>query len=309
MKNYISIFFLSVLLTFLGVMTSLLSHPFLHFFSFWVISFTILLFFQKKYFSKLITNEKNSTPKDLVVISPPMNYPENLTEEMENYRKEYIGNISHEMKTPLFLIQSYLETIKTTDIEPNTQSRYLDRISLSTERLINMVKDLDFIHKFESGEITLHYSTFDINQLITQVFELLEIKSKNNNTKLFFSAQSKPIIVNADKEKITQVLINLIINAINYSNREEAKIFVNTYSLENKVFVEVKDNGVGIKPKDISRIFERFYRVEPSRNRKEGGSGIGLSVVKHIIEAHKQNISVESEYLNGTKFSFTLEKG
>ncbi|HCN12102.1 MAG TPA: two-component sensor histidine kinase [Chryseobacterium sp.] len=229
--------------------------------------------------------------------------------EMETYRKEYIGNVSHEMKTPLFSIQGYVETLMDGGVENIAiRDKYLERIDKSVERLLNIVKDLDMINQFESGEITLNISKFDINNLIREIIDLLDLEAQKKNSKVVLQSSSPQIFVNADKQKISQVLINLISNAIHYANRELAKITVKTSVVKNKILVEVEDNGMGIKPEALPRIFERFYRVESSRNRNDGGSGLGLAIVKHIMEAHKENISVESVYLEGTKFSFMLEK-
>ena len=229
--------------------------------------------------------------------------------EMETYRKEYIGNVSHEMKTPLFSSQGYVETLMYGGVENIAiRDKYLERIDKSVERLLNIVKDLDMINQFESGEITLNISKFDLNNLIREIIDLLDLEAQKKNSKVVLQSSSPQIFVNADKQKISQVLINLISNAIHYANRELAKITVKTSVVKNKILVEVEDNGMGIKPEALPRIFERFYRVDSSRNRNDGGSGLGLAIVKHIMEAHKENISVESVYLEGTKFSFMLEK-
>ena len=229
--------------------------------------------------------------------------------EMETYRKEYIGNVSHEMKTPLFSIQGYVETLMDGGVENLAiRDKYLDRIDKSVERLVNIVKDLDMINQFESGEIKLNVTRFDLNILIREIIDLLDLEIQRRNFKVVLQTSSSQIFVNADKQKISQVLINLLSNAIHYANREDAKILVRTTTLKNKVLVQVEDNGMGIKPEALPRIFERFYRVEASRNRKDGGSGLGLAIVKHILEAHNENITVESTYLEGTTFSFMLEK-
>lgn len=229
--------------------------------------------------------------------------------EMETYRKEYIGNVSHEMKTPLFSIQGYVETLMDGGIENLAiRDKYLERIDKSVERLLNIVQDLDMINQFESGEITLNVSRFDVNNLIKEIIDLLDLEAQRKNAKVSLQSAAPQVFVNADKQKISQVLINLVSNAIHYANREQARIIVRTSVLKNKVMIEVEDNGMGIKPEALPRIFERFYRVESSRNRNDGGSGLGLAIVKHIMEAHSENISVESTYLEGTKFQFMLEK-
>jgi signal transduction histidine kinase len=228
--------------------------------------------------------------------------------EMEIYRKEYVGNVSHELKTPLFSIQGYVETLLDGGVENlNIRDKYLERIDKSVERLLAIVQDLDMINQYESGEITLNISRFDINLVIKEIQDLLEIAAQKKQSKIILQNSQFSIFVKADKQKISQVLINLISNAIYYSNREKAQIIIKTSVLKNKVLIEVSDNGMGIKPELLPRIFERFYRVESSRNRKNGGSGLGLAIVKHILEAHKENIHVESQYLEGTKFSFLLD--
>lgn len=232
-----------------------------------------------------------------------------MMKQMENYRKEYIGNVSHELKTPLFSIQGYIETLRDGAVDNlNIRDKYLERIGSSVERLINIVEDLDMINRLEAGEINLHLKKFDINLLVKEVFGLLEYEAQKKSATLTLETSAPSIFVNADPQKISQVLINLVANAIHYSNRQEAKITVNTHIVKNKVYIEVADNGIGIKPEVLPRIFERFYRNDFSRNRKDGGSGLGLAIVKHILEAHGESISVKSEYLEGTQFSFLLEK-
>ena len=232
-----------------------------------------------------------------------------MMKEMEDYRKEYIGNVSHELKTPLFSIQGYVETLKDGAVENlNIRDKYLERIGNSVERLLNIVTDLDQISKYEAAEISINYSVFDINALTKEIFDLLEIEAHKKSAKLVLLTSQTVIMVRADKQKISQVLTNLISNAIHYSNREEALIKVITKTEQEKVKIIVQDNGMGIKPEVLPRIFERFYRVETSRNRKDGGSGLGLAIVKHILEAHHQSITVESKYLEGTLFTFYLEK-
>lgn len=232
-----------------------------------------------------------------------------MMKEMESYRKEYIGNVSHELKTPLFSIQGYVETLVDGGVDNLTiRDKYLERIGISVERLIAIVNDLDMINRLEAGEINLTVSKFDVNILIKEIFDLLDLEAEKNNTVLQLQTLHSQILVEADKQKVSQVFINLISNAIHYANRQEARVVVKTSVLKNKVLIEVIDNGMGIKAELLPRIFERFYRVETSRSRRQGGSGLGLAIVKHILEAHNENITVESVYLEGTKFSFMLEK-
>ena len=283
-------------------------------------NYVVIEFLFKYYGKKQIKRISNILPDNMIHEEETVNFKElgemiqkNVSEidtmkEMEDYRKEYLGNVSHELKTPLFSIQGFIETLKDGAVENlNIRDKYLERIGKSVERLLNIVKDLDMISQLETGEISLNYSKFDINLLIKEIFELLEMQAQNRTAKLHLQNTS-PVFVNADKQKISQVLINLISNAIHYSNREEALIKIKTATNNNLAIIQISDNGMGIKPEALPRIFERFYRVESSRNRKDGGSGLGLAIVKHIMEAHKQNISVESTYLEGTTFTFSLEK-
>ena len=228
----------------------------------------------------------------------------------EEYRKEFIGNVSHELKTPLFTIQSYLLTLLEGGIEDEKiRKKYLARASKGAERLTYIIKDLDMITKLEVGDLSLDKENFDIVKLVQNVFELFEMKSAKKNITLTFDIDyNSPIMVYADKERIQQVLTNLIVNSIKYG-REKGTTEVSIENLiKNKAIIRVTDNGEGIAKANLKRLFERFYRVDKSGSRKEGGSGLGLSIVKHIIEAHEEKIYVESELGVGSEFSFTLEK-
>lgn len=228
----------------------------------------------------------------------------------EEYRKEFLGNVSHELKTPLFTVQGYILTLIDGAIkDKKVRGKYLKRANKGVERLIYIVKDLDMITKLESGDLSLNIEEFNIVELIQSVFDLLEMKAAKKEITLTFDIEyEKPIFVMADMERIEQVLTNLIVNSIKYGkNKGTTEVSIENL-IKNKVIVRVTDNGEGLIKADISRIFERFYRVDKSGSRKEGGSGLGLSIVKHIIEAHDERIYVESEFGVGSEFSFTLEK-
>lgn len=229
--------------------------------------------------------------------------------EMERYRKEFLGNVSHELKTPIFNIQGYVLTLLDGGLDdPTINKKYLERTEKSINRLIGIVEDLETISKLEAGELKLNNEKFSIVGLVEDVFEALDDRAKKKSITLSFDKDyEKPIWVNADKKKINQVIYNLVLNSINYGNMG-GKTTVSFTDLENKIAVEVNDNGVGIDQKDIPRIFERFYRVDKSRSREQGGTGLGLAIVKHIIEGHKQSISVRSSLNQGTSFIFTLGK-
>jgi two-component system phosphate regulon sensor histidine kinase PhoR len=228
----------------------------------------------------------------------------------EEYRREFIGNVSHELKTPLFTVQGYLSTLLDGAMnDKSIRKKYLQRAEKGVERLIYIVQDLDMITKLEMGDLNLEIHPFDIVKLVQNVFDLLEMESSKKDILLLFDMKyNKPIIVMGDSEKIEQVLINLVMNSIKYG-KEKGSTEVSIESLtQNKIIVRIKDDGEGIEKHNISRLFERFFRVDKSGGRSEGGSGLGLSIVKHIIEAHDEKIYIESEFGKGSEFSFTLEK-
>ena len=228
----------------------------------------------------------------------------------EEYRKEFIGNVSHELKTPLFTVQGYILTLLDGAMkDKKLREKYLTRASKGVERLIYIVKDLDMITKLEVGDLSLQKERFNIVDLVKNVFELFEMKAHKKQITLDFDREyAEPFYVFADKERIQQVLTNLIVNSIKYGRIKGTTEVSVEHLTKKKLIVRITDNGEGIAKVHIPRLFERFYRVDKSGSRKEGGSGLGLSIVKHIIEAHKEKLYVESEPDVGSEFSFTLEK-
>ena len=229
--------------------------------------------------------------------------------KMEKYRKEYLGNVSHELKTPIFNIQGYILTLLDGGIEdPNINMRYLTRTEKSIDRMISIIEDLEAISKLEAGELQLHPETFDLRQLTDDVIELQEIRATKRNIKLQYGeGAGQQHFVIADKQRIFQVVSNLVVNSINYG-KDGGKTEISFFNMDNRLLVEVKDTGIGIAEDSLPRIFERFYRADKSRSREQGGTGLGLAIVKHLIEAHGQRINVRSTLGQGTVFSFTLEK-
>lgn len=232
--------------------------------------------------------------------------------KLETYRREFLGNVSHELKTPIFNIQGYILTLldgALDDVEVNRN--YLEKTEKNIERMINIVQDLEIITQLESGEIKLEFKRFDLVAMTREIFEMLEIKANNKGINLCFHSkitEDSHVYVKADKEKIRQVLINLIENSIKYG-KDNGRTKVSFYDMDENALIEVSDDGIGIAEKDIPRLFERFYRVDKSRSRNIGGSGLGLAIVKHIIESHEQTINVRSAPGVGSTFSFTLQKG
>ena len=228
----------------------------------------------------------------------------------EEYRRDFLGNVSHELKTPLFTVQGYLETLLDGAMDDKSiRKKYISRANKAVDRLIYIVKDLDLITKLEVGDLRLEKEDFNIIELIQNVFDLLEMKAAKKNIVLTFDhTYEQAIMVNADMEKIQQVLTNLLVNSIKYGNDNGTTEVSVEDLVKNKLIIRVTDNGEGIPKQHIPRLFERFYRVDQSGSRREGGSGLGLAIVKHVIEAHEEKIYVESATDVGSEFSFTLEK-
>ena len=230
--------------------------------------------------------------------------------ERETYRREFLGNVSHELKTPLFTVQGYLLTLLDGAIDDeNISEKYLQRANKGVERLVAIVKDLDMISKLESNELGLQKEEFNIIELIQGVFDLLEMKSHTRGiTMMFDKSYDVPLLVKGDRERIEQVLINLIMNSLKYGKIDgTTTVSIESYG-HKKIIIKIADTGEGIKKEHLSRLFERFYRVDQSRSREQGGSGLGLSIVKHIIEAHDETILVKSKFKKGSEFSFTMSK-
>jgi len=285
-----------------------------------IISFTIVYFITKHYLYRFIRNQsplnENSTNN-----TQPLPDIENISDtniqkweilrlkEMEKYRKEFLGNVSHELKTPIFNIQGYVSTLLDGGLEDESINRkYLERADKSINRMISIVEDLETITRLESGELKLHLEEFNIIQLIEEVIEAQEMKSKTKKIKLKLDKiYEKPVLVWADKQRIFQVISNLLVNSIIYS-KENGKTVVSVKKGKKKVDIKVEDNGMGISENDLPRIFERFYRVDKSRSREQGGTGLGLAIVKHILEGHNESITVQSQVGKGTIFEFALPR-
>ncbi|MEO9571772.1 MAG: ATP-binding protein [Polaribacter sp.] len=232
----------------------------------------------------------------------------NLT-EIDSFRRDFLGNVAHELKTPLFTVQGYILTLLEGAVnDKQIRTKYLERANKGVERLVAVTKDLDMIAKLENDGLKLDFKVFNIIELVQNVFDLLEMKAKKRNITLKLDKVYKsPVFVRGDIEKIEQVLINLIVNSIKYGKPNGATtIAINNYN--GKYMIKVIDDGEGIQQQHLSRLFERFYRVDQSRSREQGGSGLGLSIVKHIVEAHNETIHLKSTYREGSEFSFTMEK-
>ncbi|MBP6183463.1 MAG: sensor histidine kinase [Saprospiraceae bacterium] len=228
---------------------------------------------------------------------------------LESYRRRFLGNISHELKTPIFNIQGYLHTLLEGGLyDKNINMKYLDRAAKNVDRLETIVSDLETIAQLEAEQMILEMEPFDLKGLVKEVFEDHERLAAEKEIRLQFKqgAESDFQVI-ADRERIRQVLNNLITNAIKYG-KAGGITKLGFYDMDDRILVEVADDGIGIEEPHLKHVFDRFYRVDISRSRELGGSGLGLSIVKHIIEAHKQGITVRSSQGKGSTFGFTLAK-
>jgi len=336
-KSKVQSLFISIILSFL-LITSLLvynyfsdddiKHLLVLVIPLFVFSFLIVYIYLEFYVFKKIKNlyrdlipenneEENSlvsTSMDQLIDDLKKFSKESQTEiksmqEKENFRRDFIGNLAHELKTPLFTSQSYILTLVDGALkDKKVNLKYLKIAEKAIERLIFIVKDLDLITKLESDGLKLEKSKFNIISLINNVFEMLELQASKKKITLALGSKNIRVNVNGDEEKIHQVLTNLIENSVKYG-RESGTTEVSVENIvENKVIVRITDNGNGIQKANLKRLFERFFRIENSGSRSTGGSGLGLAIVKHIIDAHNEKIYVESDYGVGSEFSFTLEK-
>lgn len=259
--------------------------------------------------NKLVSTDMEDLIQQLKTFSKENQIEIKSMQEKENFRRNFIGNLAHELKTPLFTSQSYLLTLIDGAIkDKNVNIKYLKIAEKAVERLIFIVKDLDLITKLESNNMKVELSSFNIISIINNVFEMLEIQASKKNISLVIDSKKKKINVFADQEKIHQVLTNLIENSIKYGKKNGTTEISVENLIDNKLLVRITDNGKGIKKEHFERLFERFYRVESSGSRSTGGSGLGLAIVKHIIDAHNEKIYVESDFGVGSEFSFSIEK-
>lgn len=230
-------------------------------------------------------------------------------EKLAAYRRQFIGDVSHELKTPIFNIQGFIHTLLDGALDdPEVNIQYLQRAAKNVDRLQAIVEDLETINKLEAGQMVLDLQDFDIRELTEEVFSDMELKAEERRIRLQFKeGANQHFRVRADKESIRQVLINLVQNSIKYG-REEGLTKVSFYDMESYILVEVSDNGIGLSAEHLPHVFDRFFRADKSRSREAGGTGLGLAIVKHIVEAHKQTINVRSKVGQGSTFGLTLEK-
>ena len=255
------------------------------------------------------SNELSNLNSEIVAWAEDRKNEIERLKKLEVYRREFLGNVSHELKTPIFNIQGYILTLLDGGLEdPSINKNYLMRAEKSVDRMITIIDDLESISQLETGELQIEPERFDIALLVKDVMDAQEMKATAKGIILSLTDEMKPIFVLADRFRIRQVLVNLIVNSVKYG-KEYGETKVRFHDLGNNISIEISDNGIGIDKEHLPRLFERFYRVDKSRSREQGGTGLGLAIVKHIIEAHNQTINVMSTAGVGTVFTFTLKKG
>lgn len=228
--------------------------------------------------------------------------------QMEGYRQDFLSNVSHELRTPAFAIQLAAEALTDGAItHPEFSQDFLQKIVKNTERLQNLVNDLNAIAQIESGALKMTFQPFHLEHWIKETVENIENIAQQKNIEIRYKIPKNLSAVQGDPVRLRQVLINLVHNAIKY-NEEGGWVEVGVLNKDQKNIIFVKDNGIGIPQNEISRLTERFYRVDKSRSRSSGGTGLGLAIVKHILEAHHSQLMVKSLLGRGSTFSFELKK-
>jgi two-component system phosphate regulon sensor histidine kinase PhoR len=225
--------------------------------------------------------------------------------QLERTRQELVANVSHELRTPLSLIRGYVETLLDgAKDNPEIAPKFLQTIERNAERLQLLIEDLLTISELESGRVKLNLQPVSLKDLTDSV--VADFKSRADAKKIVLTNQVPDLSARADADRVEQVLCNLIDNAIKYG-RSQGTVVVSARSVAGgQVEVSVRDDGPGIPPESLERVFERFYRVDKARSREQGGTGLGLSIVKHIVQGHGGRAWARSELGHGATFNFTL---
>jgi two-component system phosphate regulon sensor histidine kinase PhoR len=224
---------------------------------------------------------------------------------MEKVRSEFLGNVTHELKTPISSISGYIETLLEGAIkDENVNLGFLERSLENVKRLEELVTDLVEISRIETGELRMNFEYFNIHDLLNDLFKDAHQRNSNKNLKIQLEVPDKKLFIYGDKSRLDQVIANLLSNAMRYTDQGQIRIKV--MRRDNELIFSIRDTGIGISRKALSRIFERFYRTDKARDRRKGGTGLGLAISKHIIEAHGSHIYVDSLEGKGSTFSFGI---
>lgn len=228
--------------------------------------------------------------------------------KLEQIRTDFVANVSHELKTPLTSIKGFTETLRNGAIkDPSASEKFLDIINIETDRLTRLINDILNLSELENKRQNIPFEKISINTAIDEVEEMMKNIARLKNIKLTFSKETAVSYVMGNHDKVKQLLINLIDNAIKYTH-EGGSVEVNTYHKERSVFIEISDTGIGIPKEHLSRLFERFYRVDKGRSRTLGGTGLGLAIVKHIVATMGGEIKVDSEPGKGSTFTVIIPR-
>ncbi|CEN26526.1 HAMP domain-containing sensor histidine kinase [Paraclostridium sordellii] len=234
---------------------------------------------------------------------------ENVTERvrLENMRSDFVANVTHELKTPLTSISGFVETLRINEnIDHKTRDRFLGIIENESDRLKRLIDDILLLSFIENKD-TISYEKIDISNLFKEIYELTINYAKSKNIELRYKIENEDILINSNRDYIKQIFLNLIDNAIKYTP-DGGFVETSVYQNDENIFINIKDNGIGISKEDTSRVFERFYRVDKARSRDVGGTGLGLAIVKHIVKSLNGTIDIKSELNVGTEFIVSIPK-
>lgn len=241
-------------------------------------------------------HDENDRPAGVITVI------QDITEhvKLDNMRKEFVADVSHELKTPITSIMGYADTLLEGEYDDETRTKFLNVISTEARRMARLVTDLLTLSRYDSKKVNTEVTTFDLGDLVKKCQEKLrfEIEKKEHNVECFVTASVPPVV--ADKYGIERVVLNVLSNAIKYTpDKGTIKVYVGF--VYNDAYIKVIDNGIGIPEQDLSRIFERFYRVDKARSRELGGTGLGLSIAKEILDKNKGSIDIKSKVGKGTE--------
>ena len=246
-----------------------------------------------------------NTQDEIGYLSASLNYMSSQLKDMEDYQKKFVANVSHDFRSPLTSIKGYLEAIIDGTIPPEMQEKYLHIILFETGRLTKLTSNLLDLNQFEHSGLIVELERFDLHNTLKETIETFEPQCEKKHLSIDLLLDGKELYVKADQSKIQRVIQNLVDNAIKFSNTNSV-IEIHTVKKHHKVFVSVKDHGIGITKEEASKIWDRFYKSDRSRGKDKTGTGLGLSITKEIIEAHGEHINVISTEGVGAEFIFSL---
>ena len=253
---------------------------------------------EDKYMNVFFAPFKNETDRPNGVIAVIQDITEHV--RLDNMQKEFVADVSHELKTPITSIMGYADTLLEGEYDKETQEKFLNVIASEARRMARLVTDLLTLSRYDSNKKKTKKESFDLGELVKKCQDKLaiEIKKKNHNVNCFVTADVPPVY--ADKDDIERVVLNILTNSIKYTpDGGEIKIYVGF--VYNDAYIKIFDNGIGIPEEDLSRIFERFYRVDKARTREMGGTGLGLSIAKEILDKNGGSIDIKSTVGQGTE--------